>query len=229
MTSVLPRIGAAVQSKLRSTVGKRFSRFVLVAIASFASSILMLNLLLGVFHVSAGLSGVVGAMTGAAVSYVLSRWAWERKGRPHLLKETLPFWLVSMGSWLVLGATSHYASVWALSSGESHWERVVIVDGAYLIANAVTFVTRFAIFHYFLFADRGSKLSDSVVSVAEAAGVPEFEDEDPAPSGPLAASGSGSGARLGSSPSWAGSTAERSSARRPSPDRGALPEPGTRR
>src|SRR5215475_15448486 len=132
MTSVLHRIGAPVQSKLRTSVGKRFGRFVLVAFASLASSILMLNLLLGVFHISAGLSGVLGAITGAAVSYVLSRWAWERKGRPHLLKETLPFWLVSLGSWFVLGATSHYASVWALQSGESHWERVVIVDGAYL-------------------------------------------------------------------------------------------------
>jgi putative flippase GtrA len=227
MTSVLPRIGAAVQSKLRTTVGKRFSRFVLVAVASLASSILMLNLLLGVFHLTAGLSGVLGAITGAAVSYVLSRWAWERKGRPHLLKETLPFWLVSLGAWTVLGLTSHYASVWALSMGHTHWQRVVIVDGAYLIANGVTFVTRFAIFHYLLFADRGSRLSDSVVSVAEAAGVPELEDEDLAPSEPLAASGSG--ARLGGSPSWAGSAAERSSARRPSPDRGALPEPGTRR
>src|SRR2546429_9080934 len=138
MTSVLSRIGAAVQSKLRTTVGKRFSRFVLVAIASLASSILMLNLLLGVFHVSAGLSGVLGAITGAAVSYVLSRWAWERKGRPHLLKETLPFWLVSMGAWLLLGATSHYASVWALSSGASHWDRVVIADGAHRIAHALT-------------------------------------------------------------------------------------------
>jgi putative flippase GtrA len=214
MTSVLPRISTAVQSKLRTTVGKRFSRFVLVAIASFASSILMLNLLLGVFHVSAGLSGVVGAMTGAAVSYVLSRWAWERKGRPHLLKETLPFWV-----------TSHYASVWALSMGHTHWQRVVIVDGAYLIANAVTFAARFAIFHYLLFADRGSKVSESVLSAAEAAGVPEVEDE--APSAPLAASGSG--ARLGGSPSWAEGPAERSSARRPSPESGALPEPGTRR
>ena len=118
---------------------------------------------------SAGLSGVLGAITGAAVSYVLSRWAWERKGRPHLLKETVPFWLVSLGAWFVLGATSHYASVWAVSMDKSHWQRVVIVDGAYLLANCLTFLTRFAIFHYFLFADRGSKLSDSVVSVAEAA------------------------------------------------------------
>jgi len=222
MTSVLHRIVAAVQSKLRTSVGKRFSRFVLVAIASLASSIIMLNLLLGVFHISAGLSGVLGAITGAAVSYVLSRWAWERKGRPHLLKETLPFWLISLGSWFVLGATSHYASVWALQSGESHWERVVIVDGAYLVANCLTFLTRFLIFHYLLFADRGSKLSESVVSAAEAAGVPGL-DGDPEP---FAASGSG--ARAGGSP-WAGTAAERSPGWRPDADRPALPEPGTRR
>jgi putative flippase GtrA len=224
MTSVLSRIVAAVQSKLRTTVGKRFSRFVLVAIASLASSIIMLNLLLGVFHVSAGLSGVLGAITGAAVSYVLSRWAWERKGRPHLLKETLPFWLVSVGAWFVLGATSHYASVWAVSMDKSHWQRVVIVDGAYLLANCLTFLTRFAIFHYLLFADRGAKVSESVMSAAEAAGVPEAEDLEP--SEPLAASGSG--ARAGASP-WAGSAAERSPGRRPDADRPALPEPGTRR
>jgi len=225
MTSVVPRIVTAFQSKLRTTVAKRFSRFVLVAIASLASSILMLNLLLGVLNLSAGLSGILGAITGAVVSYVLSRWAWERKGRPHLLKETLPFWLVSLGSWTVLGVTSHYASVWALSMGHTHWERVIIVDGAYLLANCVTFVSRFAIFHYFLFADRGSRLSDSVVSAAEAAGVPELED--PAPSEPLAASGSG--ARLGGSSVWAGSAAERSPGRTSAADRGALPEPGTRR
>src|SRR6516165_2065023 len=227
MTSVSPKIVAAVQRRLRTTVGKRFSRFVLVAIVSLASSLLTLSLLIGVFHVSAGLSGVLGAIVGAAVSYVLSRWAWERKGRPHLLKETLPFWLVSLGAWTVLGLTSHYASVWALSMGHTHWERVLIVDGAYLIANAVTFAARFVIFHYLLFADRGSKVSESVVSVAEAAGVPDVDDEGPAPSGPLAASGSG--ARLGGSPSWAEGPAERSSARRPSPDRSGLPEPGTRR
>src|SRR5499427_9576098 len=228
MTSVSPKIVAAVQRRLRTSVGKRFSRFVLVAIVSLASSLLTLSLLIGVFHVSAGLSGVLGAIVGAAVSYVLSRWAWERKGRPHLLKETLPFWLVSLGSWTVLGLTSHYASVWALEMGHTHWERVLIVDGAYLIANCITFLTRFAIFHYLLFADRGSRLSGSVVSAAEAAGVPELEEDgDPSPSGPLAASGSG--ARLGGSPSWSEGAAERSSSRRPSPDRGALPEPGTRR
>src|SRR6476469_3635936 len=153
MTSVLPRIGAAVQSKLRSTVGKRFSRFVPVAIASFPSSILLLNLLLGVFHVSAGLSGVVGAMTGAAVSYVLSRWAWERKGRPHLLKETLPFWIVAVGTAIVLTLTTKWANQRAIAMDMSHAERVLFVGAAYFLANCVTFLTRFLIFHYILFRD----------------------------------------------------------------------------
>src|SRR2546430_11587488 len=107
----------------------------------------MLNLLLGVFHVSAGLSGVVGAMTGAAVSYVLSRWAWERKGRPDLLRETLPFWVVSVGAWIFLLFISHEASIWSRNMGHSNWQHVAVVNGAYFLANCVTFVTRFAIFH----------------------------------------------------------------------------------
>ena len=227
MTAASPRIVAVVQRRLRTTVGKRFSRFVLVAIASLASSLLTLSLLIGVFHVSAGLSGVLGAIAGAAVSYVLSRWAWERKGRPHLLKETLPFWLVSLGAWTVLGLTSHYASVWAVSMGHTHWERVLIVDGAYLLANCVTFITRFLIFHYVLFADRGSKLPDSVVSAVEASGTPVPADEDSGRE-PLAAGASG--AVRGGSPAWAGSgAAERSPGRRPAADTSALPEPGTRR
>ena len=227
MTSVSPKIVAAVQRRLRTTVGKRFSRFVLVAIVSLASSLLTLSLLIGVFHVSAGLSGVLGAIVGAAVSYVLSRWAWERKGRPHLLKETLPFWLVSLGAWTVLGLTSHYASVWALSMGHTHWERVLIVDGAYLLANCVTFITRFVIFHYFLFADRGSSLPGSMTSAVEASGTPVPPAED---SGlePLAAGASG--ARRAGSPAWAGNgAAERSPGRRPAADASTLPEPGTRR
>jgi putative flippase GtrA len=225
MTSALPRMVTSVRARIRTQVGKRFVRFVLVAIASLASSILMLNLLLGVFHLTAGLSGVIGAITGAVVSYVLSRWAWERKGRPHLLKETLPFYLVSLGAWTVLGLTSHYASVWALSNDKSHWQRVLIVDGAYLIANAVTFVARFLIFHYLLFADRGSEPVPSALEVVESemAGPGKLVRPEP-----LAARGSG--ARPAGSPGWPGAEefpASRGS--RPPADSGAWPEAGTRR
>jgi putative flippase GtrA len=224
MTSVLPRMAASVRARLRTQLGKRFSRFVLVAVASLASSLIMLNLLLGVLHLTAGLSGALGAITGAAVSYVLSRWAWERKGKPHLLKETLPFWLVSLGAWTVLGLTSHYASVWALANDKSHWQRVLIVDGAYLIANCVTFLVRFLIFHYLLFADRGSDPVPSAIEVVESemAGPGKLVRPEP-----LAASGSGAGP--GSSSAWGSGERPAGQRSRASADPGAVPEPGTRR
>ncbi|HEY6278739.1 MAG TPA: GtrA family protein [Streptosporangiaceae bacterium] len=224
MTSVLPRMAESVRAKLRTSVGKRFSRFVLVAIASLATSLLTLSLLLGVFHLSAGLSGVLGAITGAAVSYVLSRWAWERKGRPSVLKETVPFWLVSLGAWAVLGLTSHYASLWALSMGHSHWDRVVIVDGAYLIANCMTFLARFLIFHYLLFADRGSGPGPSAIEVVESEMAGPGKLVRP---GPLAASGSGG--RLGGSSAWGAGERPADQRSRASAEPGTVPEPGTRR
>ncbi len=154
----------SLRRRLRTNTGRRFMRFVPVSLAAVATSQLTLALLVGLSHLSAGASAVIASMVGAAVSYVLSRWAWERKGRPHVLKETLPFWAIAVGSWIVLGMVSHYASVWAVSMGLGHWQRVAVVNAAYLAANCVTFVTRFVIFHYVLFVDRGPKVSPGSVA-----------------------------------------------------------------
>jgi putative flippase GtrA len=177
MTAVAPKIAKSVwhllprrlRGWLRGRTGTQFMRFVPVSVAAVIASQVTLAIMVGVAHVTAGTSGVVASMTGAGVSYVLSRWAWHRKGRPHVLKETLPFWIVSVGAWLVLGLASHYASVLAVSMHLGHWQRVAFVNGAYLAANCVTFGTRFAIFHYVLFADRGSAARLASAEPADAA------------------------------------------------------------
>src|ERR1039458_7901622 len=176
MTLAAPKIARAawktvpgpLREWLRSRTGRRF---VPVSVAAVIASQLMLAILVGLAHVSAGVSGVAASIVGAAVSYVLSRWAWHRTGRPPMLKETLPFWAVSVGAWLVLGLTSHYASIWAKSMGLSHWQQTLVVELAYLLANCVTFVTRFVIFHYLLFAHRGSmpQLAEPVEAADSAA------------------------------------------------------------
>ena len=147
-------VPAPIKRKLQTDAGKRFSRFVPVAVAGVITSQVMLAILVGPVQLSAGLSGVLASMTAALVSYILSRWAWERKGRPDFLRETVPFWLVSAGVWIVLGLTSHYASVWAHSMGYTHWRRHLTVQGAYFLVNCLTFVARFLIFHHVLFKDR---------------------------------------------------------------------------
>lgn len=156
MTFASTRVYAALKRKLQTAVGRRFSRFASVAVASLAATQIALTLLVGVAHVTAGTAGVAASVIGAAVSYVLSRWAWERKGRPSVLRETIPFWAVSAAAWCVLGLASHFSSVWATSMGLPHWQRVGFIDAGYFVANTFTFLSRFLIFHYLLFADRGS-------------------------------------------------------------------------
>jgi putative flippase GtrA len=149
--SVVP---APLERKLRTEAGIRFLRFAVSAIASVVISQVLLGILTGPVNLSAGPSGVIAAMIAGLVSYLLSRWAWERKGRPDWLRETLPFWTVSIAVWVILGLTSRYASAWALSMGYTHLMKHVVVQGAYFLANCVTFVARFLIFHYVLFRDK---------------------------------------------------------------------------
>jgi hypothetical protein len=107
-------------------------------------------------------------MTAALVSYLLSRWAWERTGRPDLLRETVPFWLVSAAVWGILGLTSHYASVFAHAEGYTHFKKHLVVQGAYFLMNCITFVARFVFFHYVLFANKESPASTSAPSAPAA-------------------------------------------------------------
>src|SRR6202035_2485993 len=131
MTLGSTRIGAAIQHRLHTSVGKRFSRFVLVAAAAVIASQVTLTVCLGVVGLTAGRSALAAWLAGAAVSYVLSRWAWERKGKPHLLKETLPFWVVAVGTAVVLTLATKWANQQAIEMDLSHVQRVLFVDAAY--------------------------------------------------------------------------------------------------
>ena len=180
--SVVP---APIERKLRTEAGKRFLRFVPVAIAAVITSQVVLGLLTGPVNLSAGASGAIASMVAALVSYLLSRWAWERKGKPDWLRETLPFWTVSIAVWIILGLTSHYASVWAHSMGYTHLMKHVVVQGAYFLMNCVTFVARFLIFHYVLFTDkdRDEQAAASVGADLATADAPVGSGSD---TGPLA-------------------------------------------
>jgi putative flippase GtrA len=238
MTLGSTRIGAAIERRLQTPVGKRFSRFILVAAGAVIASQITLAVCLGPIGWTAGRSALTAWLAGAAVSYVLSRWAWERKGRPNLLKETLPFWIVAVGTAIVLTVTTKWANQRALAMDMPHAERVLFVGAAYFLANCVTFLTRFLIFHYILFRDRGSKISELVSELpaserpgaranGSANGSQSAAGGDVVASEPLAAAGSAAG--VNGSSAWAGNGAERSPGRAPARDDTALPEPGTRR
>jgi len=141
--------------KLRTKVGVRFTRFVGVAAASLATSEILLAVCDSGFHMTSTPAALVATFGGAAVSYVLSRWAWERKGKPDVLRETVPFWVISAMVWVILTLATKFGYHLASWMGLDHGvKRAAVVGLVYLAANVVTFILRFMIFHYVLFADR---------------------------------------------------------------------------
>ncbi len=171
MTLLPPRISdalwravpASLQTRLRSTVVKRFVRFAPAAFCAVAATQITYIICLGPAGLTAGVAGFAGWFAGAAVSYVISRWAWERKGRPHLLKETLPFVAVSIGAGIILTLASKFGNHVALEMGLNGAARVLVADIFYFAANCLTFALRFVIFHFILFADRKAKVNTLAV------------------------------------------------------------------
>src|SRR5260221_9891112 len=168
-------IPGPLRRRLRSQGGRRLIRFAPAAVLALCATQLT-YFILQLANVTAGIAGATGWFAGATVSYLVSRWAWERKGRPHLLKETLPFVSISICVGIVLTLTSKLATEQPRDLGLHGLGKVLFAQGLYLAANCVTFVIRFMIFHYVLFNDRGPK--------------PEASGPRPSPhSGPAAGSG----------------------------------------
>jgi putative flippase GtrA len=148
-------IPGPVRRRLRSHGGRRLIRFAPAAVLALCATQLT-YFVLQLANVTAGIAGATGWFAGATVSYLVSRWAWERRGKPHLLKETLPFVSISICVGIVLTLTSKLATEQARDLGLHGLGKVLFAQGLYLAANCVTFIIRFMIFHYVLFNDRGS-------------------------------------------------------------------------
>ncbi len=166
MALVSNRLSDTLTQKARSKLGIRFGRFTVAAIAAFATTEVVLTICAGPLALTATWASVISWFSGALVSYVLSRWAWKRKGRPNLLRETLPFWVVSaMVVVILLLATKfgYHSAGWMRLSGA---ERVLYVDAVYGVANVGTFLLRFLFFHYVLFAGSAGRLAPGAAEEA---------------------------------------------------------------
>ncbi len=152
MALVTSRLSDTLTQKARSKLGIRFGRFTVAAIVAFATTEVVLTICAGPLDLTATWASLISWFSGAMVSYVLIRWAWKQKGRPSLLKEILPFWIVSAMVVAILTVATkfgYHAAAWMNLAGA---ERVLFVDAVYGAANVGTFLLRFLFFHYVLFA-----------------------------------------------------------------------------
>jgi putative flippase GtrA len=174
MALVTNRLSDTIARKARSALGIRFGRFAVAAIAAFATSEIVYVICAVPLSLSATKATLVGWFSGVVVSYLLSRWAWERKGRPNVLRETVPFCVVSAIVIVVLELADKYlgyhpAAWWHLHGSE----RALYLAAVYGVANLFTFLIRFVFFHYVLFGRSLTPPAAAEEAVASADSGPE--------------------------------------------------------
>lgn len=144
-------------NRLRTTIGIRFSRFAGASVLALLASTTALSVCDGLLHLTSTVAAVVSWLCGSVVSYVLTRWAWGRKGRPDVLRETLPFVGISVLVILIVSLATKLGYIIAADLHLQGLEHVALVELVFVIANFGTFLTRFIVFNRVLFKDRGKE------------------------------------------------------------------------
>lgn len=122
---------------LQTPQGRKLFRYTMVSVISTAVSLVVLGLLFGVLRVWSEVPDTVAANVVAAFpSYWLNRaWAWGKRGRSHLVKEVLPFWVMSAASIAFSMVGAQLARYSGHHLGLGHVEQTLLV----LVANVLSF------------------------------------------------------------------------------------------
>jgi putative flippase GtrA len=96
----MPELLLTVWSWLHTREGRKIFRYTMTSVITTGVSLSVLGLVFGVLRLWSEVPSTIFANVCAAFpSYWLNRrWAWGKAGRSHVLKEVLPFWVMSAAS-----------------------------------------------------------------------------------------------------------------------------------
>lgn len=129
--------------------GRRLVRYTMVSVVSTATALVVLTLVYGVLRVWSEVPSTVFAnIVATAPSYYLNRnWAWGKSGRSHLMREVVPFWVLSVIGIAFSILTSSLARDFSIDHHLHHFGSTVVVDGANLAAYGILWVGKFLLFN----------------------------------------------------------------------------------
>jgi len=102
--------------------------------------------LYGVVGVGTTWSSALSWLAGAVPNFWLNRnWAWQRRGRPSLRREIVPYVAIILTTLLLATVLTHVADVWLHHQGVSRSWRVTLVAAVFLGTYVVVFALRFVL------------------------------------------------------------------------------------
>lgn len=143
--------------------GGTFLRYAAGSVVAFGCSELVLIGAYTLFGVGARTSAILAWVAGAVPNYILNRrWAWRKKGRATFLRETLPYWVITLGTAAFAVAATSLADGWVHRSVAGRGEQSLLFGGVYFLAYGIVFVAKFVLFDKLVFrkGDRPESGSD---------------------------------------------------------------------
>lgn len=137
---------------LHTREGRKIFRYTMTSVISTGVSLFVLGMVFGVLRLWSEVPSTIFANVVAAFpSYWLNRrWAWGKSGRSHLLKEVLPFWVMSVASiaFSILGASAaRYLGQRLHLAAHHHLELTALVLFANVMSFGIFWVLKLMVFN----------------------------------------------------------------------------------
>jgi putative flippase GtrA len=148
------RLGNGLLERARTRQGRRVVRYVLVSVITVVFGQVVLVVLYAGLGWRARAANLVAFVLASIPSYWLNRtWTWGKTGRSHLLKEVVPFWVITvvglvLSTWVAGGAESV-----ALRMSDSRAAQALVVSAMVVGSFGIVWVAKFVFFNLVLFGE----------------------------------------------------------------------------
>ncbi len=154
------------------TSSRRWSTFVRYAAGSLVAtgcSEVVLVIGYGLFGLGPQAASIVAWVAGAVPNYLLNRrWAWRGRGKAALVREMLPYWVITLGTAALAIAATTAADGWVRHAVAGRSEQSFLLAVVYLAAYGVVFVIKFALFDGWVFSAKRCSTAPATVTVESA-------------------------------------------------------------
>ncbi|MDE3087294.1 MAG: GtrA family protein [Acidobacteriota bacterium] len=153
---------------LSTPAGRRLARYTAVSASATVVSFSTLTVVFGALRLWSEVPSVLFANAVAAVwSYNLNRrWAWGKTGRSHVVREVLPFAVMSLSGMALSTGAAAGAHHLAVSHHLGHLTRTALVLGANLAAWGSLWVVKFLVFNRLFSAPAATALGPAPAGTA---------------------------------------------------------------
>lgn len=139
-----------VQPNLHLPHWLRLSRYTVGSLICFVLAEIVFVALFWPHVLGARGASVVASIAGIIPGYYLNRtWTWGRRQRSDFWREVVPYWAIAIASTILAAIATGAANSAAIN--EPRTTRTVINGGAYMAAYLLIFVSKYLIFHNWLF------------------------------------------------------------------------------